>query len=312
MNKLEVQDSGESSFGPEHPSGFTLKGENARVDKGKGGEGTSQHGHSTSMASISVQQLQDMITNTIQAQYGGSSTSSLICSKPYTKRIDNMRMPNGYLPPKFLQFNGKGNPKQHIAHFVENCENVGTQGGLFVKQFFCSLKGNAFDWYTDLKAESINSWEQLEREFLNRFYSTCHTVGMMELTNTKQWKDESVVDYINRWHFLSIDCKDRLSEIFAIEMCIQGLHWGILYILQGIKPQTFEELATHAHDIELSISSHGNMKPPIPEERKERQEIRKNDRNTKSNIKDSMNINPASVKISTRNVKANEKRTEGG
>ena len=90
MNKLEVQDSGESSLGPEHPPSFTLKGENTRVDKGKGGEGTSQHGHSTLMASISVQQLQDMITNTIRVQYGGSSTSSLTYSKPYTKRINNM------------------------------------------------------------------------------------------------------------------------------------------------------------------------------------------------------------------------------
>ena len=80
---------------------------------------------------------------------------------------------------------------------------------------------------------------------------------------------------------MSLDCKDRLSEISAIEMCIQGMHWGLLYILQGIKPRTFEELATRAHDMELSISSHGNMKPPVPEERKERREIRKNDRNGK-------------------------------
>ncbi|KAK4566254.1 hypothetical protein RGQ29_002479 [Quercus rubra] len=299
MNKLELQDSGESSLGPEHPLGFTLKGEIARGDKGKGGEGTFQHGHSTSMASISVQQLQDMITNTIRAQYGGSSTSSLI-------------MPDGYQPSKFLQFDGKGNPKQHVAHFVETCENAGTQGGLFVKQFVRSLKGNAFGWYTDLEPESINSWEQLEREFLNQFYSTRRTVSMMELTNTKQWKDEPVVDYIHRWRSLSLDCKDRLSEISAVEMCIQGMHWGLLYILQGIKPRTFEELATRAHDMELSISSHGNMKPLVPEERKERREVRKNDRNVKSNIKDSMNINPAPVKISTRNVKANEKRPEGG
>ena len=134
-NKLELPDLGESSLGHEHPPNFTLKGESTRVDKGKGGEGTSQHGHSTSMASISVQQLQDMITNTIRAQYGGSFTSSLMYSKPYTKRIDNMRMPNRYQPPKFLQFDGKGNPKQHVAHFVETCENAGTQGGLFVKQF---------------------------------------------------------------------------------------------------------------------------------------------------------------------------------
>ena len=76
-----------------------------------------------------------------------------------------MRMPNGYQPPKFLQFDGKGNPKQHVAHFVETCENAGTQGGFFVKKFVRSLKGNAFDWYTDLEPESIDSWEQLERSF---------------------------------------------------------------------------------------------------------------------------------------------------
>ena len=133
MNKLEVQDSGEPSLGPKHPPSFTLKGENARVDKGKGVEDASQHGLSTLMVSLSIQQLQDMITNTIRAQYGGSSTSSLIYSKPYTKRIDNMRMPNGYQPPKFLQFDGKGNPKQHVAHFEETCENAGPLGGLFVK-----------------------------------------------------------------------------------------------------------------------------------------------------------------------------------
>ena len=95
----------------------------------------------------------------------------------------------------------------------------------------------------------------------------------MELTNTKQWKDEPVIDYINRWRSLSLNCKDRLFEISAVKMCIQGMHWGLLYILQGIKPQTFEELATRAHDMELSISSHGNTNPSILEE--SRKEVRK-------------------------------------
>ena len=112
--------------------------------------------------------------------------------------------------------------------------------------------------------------------------------------------------------FFESRLQNRLSEISAVEMCIQGMHWGLLYILQGIKPRTFEELATRAHDMELSISSHGNMKPLVPKERKDRQEVRKYDKNAKSNIKDSMNINPALVKISTRNVKANEKRPERG
>ena len=56
-------------------------------------------------------------------------------------------------------------------------------------------------------------------------------VGMMELTNTKEWKDEPVIDYINQWHSLSLDCKDRLSKISAIEMSIQVMYWGLLHIL---------------------------------------------------------------------------------
>ena len=251
-----------------------------------------------------------MMTNTLRAQYGGSSTSSLTYSKLYTKRIDNIRMPNGYQPLKFLQFDGKGNPKQHIAHFVETYENAGTQGDLLVKRFVHSLKGNIFDWYTDLELESINSWEQIEREFLDQFYSTRHTVSMMELTNTKQWENEPVVDYINRWCSWSLDYNDRLSEISAIEMCIQGMHWGLLYILQGIKP-TFEELATCAHDIELSIASHRNTKPPIPEERKERKEVRRNNRNAEVNLKDPVAVNTAVVKVPRRGAKANEKQLEG-
>ena len=54
----------------------------------------------------------------------------------------------------------------------------------------------------------------------------------------------SILDYINHWCPLSLDYKDRLSEVSTMEMCIQGMHWGLLYILQGIQLRTFEEFAT--------------------------------------------------------------------
>ncbi|KAM2749861.1 hypothetical protein EV2_028717 [Malus domestica] len=241
-----------------------------------------------------------MITNTIKAQYEGRSHTSLFYSKPYSKKIDALKMPRGYQPPKFMQFDGKGNPKQqHVAHFVETCNNAGTEGDYLAKQFVRSLKGNAFEWYTDLEPESINSWEQLEREFLNRFYSTRRTVSMLELTSTKQWKDEPVIDYINRWRTLSLDCKDRLSETSSIEMCIQGMQWGLQYILQGIKPRTIEKLATRAHDMELSIAHHGK-KEPIADYKNDKVLETKVEKAAWKSTKEVMTVNTAPVKIPTR------------
>ncbi|KAL0396317.1 UNVERIFIED_CONTAM: hypothetical protein Scaly_0080100 [Sesamum calycinum] len=76
-----------------------------------------------------------------------------------TPRIDSLKKPMGYQPPKFQQFDSKGNPEQHAAHFVEMCNNLRTDDDHLVKQFVQSLKGNAFDWHTDLDADLIDGWE---------------------------------------------------------------------------------------------------------------------------------------------------------
>jgi len=78
---------------------------------------------------------------------------------------------------------------------------------------------------------------------------------MIELTNTHQWKKEPVTNYMHRWRNLSLNFKYWLTETFALDMYIQGMHWGLRYILQGIKPKSCKELATQAHDMKLSITA---------------------------------------------------------
>ncbi|GKV49781.1 hypothetical protein SLEP1_g56513 [Rubroshorea leprosula] len=262
--------------------------------------------HAT-VASLTFPQLKLLVDDVIRARQGGTSQSSLVYAKPYTRRIDNLSLPDGYQPPKFQKFNGKGNPRQHVAHFVETCNNAGTYGDLMVKQFVRSLEDAAFEWYTDLPAGSVDSWDQLEREFLTRFYSTKRTVSLPELANTKQKKDESVTDFIERWRNLVLNCREKISEISSIDMCVQGMHWGLLYNLQANMPHTFEELATRAHDLEIQIARHGNFLPTDAHDKKEsRKDVKKEVKPSKA--KETMAVTTAPVKISQQKPKPNPKQ----
>ncbi|KAG5615464.1 hypothetical protein H5410_015288 [Solanum commersonii] len=81
---------------------------------------------------------------------------------------------------------------------------------------------------------------------------TRRVVSMIELTKACQGEDELVVDFINRWRSLSLNCKDRLSKLLVLKCASKGL-----------KSNTFEELATCAHDMELSMTLRVDQQSPV-------------------------------------------------
>ena len=94
---------------------------------------------------IPIDQLKNFIIEAIKDKFESSSNFSHIYAKPYTQRIDNLKMSEGYQPFNLQQFDGKGNLKQHITHFIKTCNDVGTYGIYLVKEFVRSLRENAFD-----------------------------------------------------------------------------------------------------------------------------------------------------------------------
>lgn len=90
-------------------------------------------------------------------------------------------------------------------------------------------------------------------------------------------------------------------------MCIREMYWSLNYILQGICPNTFEELATRAHDMELNIATNATDGLPIQAPRvqhshqnNKRQENKKGGMAPSKLInKDFLVINTAPMKIAT-------------
>jgi len=99
----------------------------------------------SSLHLLLIEQIQNLVADAVKLKLGEGSFRTHHYNKPYMKRIGALKMPLGYQPPKFLQFDGKGDLKQHIAHFIETCNNAGTYDDLLVKQFVRSLKGLAFN-----------------------------------------------------------------------------------------------------------------------------------------------------------------------
>ncbi|KAA0041873.1 retrotransposon gag protein [Cucumis melo var. makuwa] len=174
------------------------------------------------MANVIIKRKINLVTKVVEEQ---DHEIALLREKMKTRETtESSQTPVTKTGDKGKNFDGKGNLKQHIVHFIEIYKNAESRGDQLVRQFVRSLIGNLFEW---------------------------HVISVVELTNTKQRKGEPVINYINRWKALSLDCKDKLTELFAVEMCTQGMHWKLLYILQGIKPHTFEELATRTYDMKL-------------------------------------------------------------
>jgi len=76
-------------------------------------------------------------------------------------------------------------------------------------------------------------------------------------------------------------------------MCKKGVAWNLLYDIKLSKPQTFQQLTTKAHDMEVTIANHHDSSFNVAESKKNRAKFRKNDKFPTSSTEEMMTISKA-------------------
>jgi hypothetical protein len=91
-----------------------------------------------------------------------------------------------------------------------------------IRMFPLSLTGVAFNWFTSLPTNSIDSWVSLEQKFHDYFYNREVELRLSDLMSLRQKYTETVFDYLrwfrevrNRCYNLTIVENDLVDLAFA-------------------------------------------------------------------------------------------------
>ena len=100
-----------------------------------------------------------------------------------------------------LKYSGRTDPLVHIEHFNDITGVHVLSQAQRCRVFPLSLEGRAREWYQKLPRGSIKSFEQMCQEFTEQFRGAMASEDdMMELTSMKQREDETLREFIKRFH----------------------------------------------------------------------------------------------------------------
>ncbi|CAM8981742.1 unnamed protein product [Rhodiola kirilowii] len=132
--------------------------------------------------------------------------------------------------PKFTGTQGES-AVSHLKRFHGTCQNLKPHGvevdDFKLKAFYFSLMDSATDCFLSLPSSSIQSWTQMQANFLAKYYPIGRaSLVRRQLQELKQGPNESMYDYLEKFNQLEGSC------------CNLGLPEKLLveYLLDGFKP----------------------------------------------------------------------------
>ncbi|CAM8999431.1 unnamed protein product [Rhodiola kirilowii] len=130
--------------------------------------------------------------------------------------------------PKFSGTKGES-ATSHLTRFHGICLNLKPCGvevdDFKLKAFYFSLTDAATDWFLSLPSDSIYTWEQMQRQFVSKYYPAGRAMQVRrQLQELKQGPSENMYEYVEKFNALEKSCCNlELPEKLVVEYMLDGL-----------------------------------------------------------------------------------------
>ena len=141
------------------------------------------------------------------------------------------------LLPKFHGLDSE-NPYLHLKDFEEICNNLNKQNisedFIKLKLFTFSLKEKAKTWFYSLRPSSISTWEEMEKQFLKKFFPTHKTIALkQQIMNFFQKENEAFYQCWERFNDLLNCCPHHGYETWhTIGFFYEGLNFDMRQLVE--------------------------------------------------------------------------------
>ncbi|VFQ79186.1 unnamed protein product [Cuscuta campestris] len=157
------------------------------------------------------------------------------------------------------KFTGKEDPKIHVKTLHQSGRMMGLSGDEKCLLFFQTLRGRATEWFHNLSAGEIDSFDELAEVFQEIFKENCtKRKKFTYLSTAGQREHEDLTKFLTRWKD-EADKVEEMDDKTAMSLLVSGLRSGELYKeFCRRPPQSYQEAYNTAWDYadaEAQVSS---------------------------------------------------------
>ncbi|VFQ67663.1 unnamed protein product [Cuscuta campestris] len=172
----------------------------------------------------------------------------LLNESPFTDRVHETPFPKK-AKLEVPKFTGKEDPEIHVKTLHQSGRMMGLSGDEKCLLFFQTLCGRAAEWFHNLPAGEIDSFDKLAEVFQEKFKENCtKRKKFTYLSTAGQREHEDLTKFLTRWKD-EVDKVEEMDDKTAMSLLVSGLRSGELYKeFCRRPPQSYQEAYNIAWD----------------------------------------------------------------